>query len=220
MTARSFLISALAALACIGAAAPQPANRPQPGIVRVRITTSVGAIVVALDARHAPRTTANFLAYADDGRLDGTVFFRAARSKGRKGAGFIEGGIGSDPRRALDPIPLEPTSRTGLHHGDGAISMAHDDNAPNTATGDFSLLASASPDMDARPGKPGYAAFGRVIAGMDVVKRILASPTGGGGSGAMKGEMLLPPVKIISVRRLDGQPHPTGRPKPWLLFTR
>ena len=208
-------VFALAALLAVGAA---PA--PQPGIVRVRITTSAGVIVVALDARHAPRTTANFLAYADDGRFDGTVFFRAARSKWKKGQGFIEGGIGNDPRRALDPIPLEPTSRTGLHHIDGAISMAHDDNAPNSATGDFSLLAGASPDMDAKAGNPGYAAFGKVIAGMDVVKRILAMPTGAGGGGAMKGEMLLRPVKILSVRRLDGQPHPTGRPKPWLLFGR
>lgn len=209
----------LVAFACTGAAPPQP-TKPIPGMVRVQINTSAGAIVVALDARHAPRTTANFLAYADDGRFDGTTFFRAARSKWKKGQGFIEGGIGNDPRRALDPIPLEPTNRTGVHHVDGAISMAHDDNAPNSATGDFSLLAGAAPDMDAKPGKPGYAAFGRVIAGMDVVRRILAMPTAKGGSGAFKDETLAPPVKIVSVRRLDGRPRPTGKAKPWLLFAR
>jgi len=211
---------ALAAFACIGAAAPQSATRPIPGMVRVRITTSAGAIVVALDTKRAPRTTANFLAYADDGRFDGGTFFRAARSKWKKVQGFIEGGIGNDPRRALDPIPLEPTSRTGVHHVDGAISMAHGDGQPNSATGDFSLLAGAAPEMDAKPGRPGYAAFGRVIAGMDVVKRILGMPTAKGGAGAFKDETLAPPVKILSVHRLDGQSHPTGRPKPWLLFAR
>ena len=98
--------------------------------------------------------------------------------------------------------------------------MAHGDNAPNSATGDFSLLAGPAPEMDAKPGRPGYAAFGRVIAGMDVVKRILAMPTAKGGRGAFKDETLAPPVRIVSVRRLDGRPHPTGRPKPWLLLGR
>ena len=70
--------------------------------------------------------------------------------------------------------------------------------------------------MDARPGNPGYAVFGRVVGGMDLVKRVLALPTGGG-TGAMKGQMLLRPVTIVRAVRLDGAPRPTGRPKPWLL---
>ena len=79
-------------------------------------------------------------------------------------------------------------------------------------------MVGASPNMDARPGSPGYAVFGRVVGGMDVVKRILAMPTNPGGEGAMKGQILTRPVTILSAQRLDGTPHPTGRAKVWLLF--
>ena len=189
---------------------------PPPGTVRVRFDTSAGAITLALDARHAPATVANFLLYIDDGRFERTTFFRAARSKGASVGGFIEGGVGTDPRRTLPPVALEPTSRTGLHHVDGAVSMARFD-APDTATGNFSIMVGASPSMDARPGKPGYAVFARVIGGMDVVRRILAQPAGGG-SGPTRGQMLVRPVTIVRAVRLDGTPHPTGRPKPWELW--
>lgn len=202
------LVLLLACALLIGAA-PAP-----PAIVRVRLVTSNGPIVLALDTRRAPLTTANFLLYVDDGRLDGTGFFRAARSEVRSG-GFVEGGIGTDVRRRLPPIPLEPTSRTGLHHIDGAISMARFEQT-DSATGNFSILDGAYPTMDARPGAPGYAVFGRVLAGMDTVRRILAEPSGGG-EGAMRGQMIVRPVRIVSARRLDGTPHPSGRPQPWLL---
>jgi peptidyl-prolyl cis-trans isomerase A (cyclophilin A) len=86
-----------------------------------------------------------------------------------------------------------------------------------SATGNFTLLSGPSPQMDARPGYAGYAAFGRVVAGMDVVKRILAQPTGGG-TGVMRGQMLLRPVRIVRAVRLDGHPRPTGRPKVWLIL--
>ena len=193
------------------AAAPVP-----PGTVRVRLDTAAGAITLALDARHAPKTVANFLLYVDDGRLDGTRFFRAAKAKGAGSGGFIEGGTGQDARRTLPPVALEPTSRTGLHHGDGAISMARFD-PPDSATGNFSILVGASPAMDARPGQPGYAVFGRVIGGMDVVRRILAQPSAGG-VGAMKGQMLVRPVTIVHAVRLDGVAHPSGRPKAWTVY--
>ncbi|WP_425228805.1 peptidylprolyl isomerase [Sphingomonas sp.] len=186
----------------------------EPGIVHVRLDTAAGAITLALDARHAPRTVANFMLYVDDGRLEGTRFFRAARSRGRAG-GFIEGGIGTDPRRVLPPVPLEPTSRTGLHHVDGAISMARFDQ-PDSATGNFSLYVGASPGMDAHGRDGGYAVFGRIVGGMDVVRRILAMPASGG-SGAMRGQVLDRPVTIVRAVRLDGVAHPTGRPKPWTL---
>ena len=187
-----------------------------PGTVRVRLDTDAGAITLALDARHAPRTVANFLLYVDDGRFEKTRFFRAAKAKGAGVGGFIEGGVGTDARRTLPPVALEPTSRTGLHHGDGAISMARYD-PPDSATGNFSILVGASPSMDARPGRPGYAVFGRVVGGMDVVRRILAQPAAGG-SGPTKGQMLVRPVTIVRAVRLDGVPRPSGRPKPWALF--
>lgn len=200
----------LVLLPLFAAASPAP-----PGTVRVRLDTSAGPITLAVDAAHAPRTAANFLLYVDDGRFDGTTFYRAAKPKGRGSGGFVEGGIGTDPRRMLPPVPLEPTSRTGLHHLAGAVSMARFD-PPDSATGNFSIMVGASPSMDAHGKDSGYAVFARVVAGMDVVKRILAGPAGGG-AGATKGEMLAQPVRILHAVRLDGTPHPSGRPKPWTI---
>ncbi|MBN8808090.1 MAG: peptidylprolyl isomerase [Sphingomonas sp.] len=199
------------ALALLGAG---PSDPP---VVRVRLTTGAGVIVLAIDARHAPVTARNFLNYVDDGRLDGTRFYRAARRKGQPELGFVQGGIDTDARRRLDPVAFEPTSKTGLRHVDGAISMARYDNLAS-GTANFSLLVGAAPNMDARPGSPGYAVFGRVVSGMNVVKRILAMPTFPGGEGAMKGQILARPVAIVKAERLDGTPHPTGRAKVWELF--
>lgn len=194
----------------------QDANRPSPGFVRVRLVTSAGAIVLALDARRAPKTTANFLAYVDDGRFDGIDFYRAARKKVAPRFGFIQGGIRTDARRILPgSVPLERTDRTGIKHLDGTISMARGAN-PDSAAGNFSIMVGPMPSLDAEGQYPGYAAFGHVVAGMDVVKRILALPTGGG-SGPMKGQMILKPVTILRAERLDGTPKPTGGVKPWLI---
>ena len=208
-------LMALAALAIASPAVSQPANKPAPGTVRVRIVTSLGPIVVALDARHAPKTTANFLAYVDDGRLDNTSFYRAARSKASPTYGFIQGGIGTDARRMLPSVPLEPTNRTGIKHLDTAISMAHGRDE-NGATGNFAIMLGAHPSMDAKPGYSGYAAFGHVVGGMDIVRRILAQPSGAG-SGPMKGQMILKPVRLIRAERIDGTPKPTGAVQPWLI---
>lgn len=186
-----------------------------PGTVRVRLDTAAGSITLALDARRAPKTVANFMLYVDDGRFEGTQFFRAARAKTRPG-GFIEGGIQTDARRMLAPVGLEPTSRTGLSHVDGAVSMARYDR-PDSATGNFSIFVGLNHALDAKPGRPGYAVFGRVVAGMDVVRRILAQPTAGG-SGAMAGQQLVRPVVIRRAVRLDGVAKPTGRMQTWNLF--
>ena len=215
---RPFVLSILALLAFAYAAPAAAKMAPQAGLVRVRLVTSEGAIVVALDARRAPLTTANFLAYVDDGRLDGTNFYRAARTKGAPKLGFIQGGVGTDVRRFLPPLPLEPTSKTGIRHVEGTISMAHGPN-PNSATCNFTISTAADPGLDAKGKNPGYAAFGHVVSGMDVVRRILASPSGGG-TGAMRGQMLVRPVTLISAQRLDGVAKPTGRIKPWLMGIR
>lgn len=187
----------------------------QPGMVRVRLVTSEGAIVIALDARRAPATTANFLAYVDDGRLDDTEFYRASRRTGNPKLGFIQGGIGTDARRMLDPVRLEPTTRTGIRHTDGTVSLAHGVD-PDSGNGNFSIMVGDNPSLDARGPTGGYAAFGHVVSGMEVVRRILAKPTGGG-RGAMRGQMIQPPVKLVRAQRLDGVARPSGRPKPWLL---
>lgn len=210
---RRVFVAGLALLAV--SAAPAPQGHPQPGKVRVRLVTSMGAITVALDARRAPKTVANFLAYVDDGRFEGTTFYRTARRKTEPSEGFIQGGVGTDARRMLDPLPLEPTSKTGLRHLNGTISMAHGPN-PNSASGNFSIMVGDNPGLDARGANLGFAAFGQVVGGMDVVQRILALPSGGGRD-VMKGQMILKPVTILRAERLDGVAKPTGRVKPWLL---
>jgi peptidyl-prolyl cis-trans isomerase A (cyclophilin A) len=197
-------------LALFGLAVPAHAQT-----VRVRLNTSAGAIVLALDARRAPKTVANFLAYVDDGRLDGTEFYRAARRKASPKFGFVQGGIATDARRMLPPLPLEPTNLTGIRHTDGTVSMAHGID-PDSANGNFSIMVGDNPSLDARGSFRGFAAFGRVVSGMDVVRRILAMATGGGRE-AMRGQMILKPVRILSAQRLDGAARPTGRVKPWLI---
>jgi peptidyl-prolyl cis-trans isomerase A (cyclophilin A) len=214
---RSLFAALVLLLLSVGPALAQ--GKPIPGMVRVRIETSAGNIILALDARRAPKTTANFLAYIDDGRLDGTKFYRSARRTGNPRLGFIQGGIGTDARRILPSPPLEATNVTGIRHLDGAVSMAHGSN-PDSATGNFSIMVGDNPSLDARGSNRGYAAFGRVVGGMDVVKRILALKTGAG-RGPMRGQMILPDgIKIVRAVRIDGTPRPTGRVKPWLIGPR
>lgn len=179
-----------------------PVRAPEADEVRVRLETEAGPIVLALDHKHAPVTTENFLRYVDAKRFDNIGFYRAARTPGVKGGGFIQGGIQRNYRRMFAPIAHEPTSRTGLRHGAGAISMAR--TAPGTAAGEFVITATAQPAMDAHGGDPGFAAFGRVVDGMDAVRRILAAPTTpNAGRGAMRGQMIAKPVKILTARRVE-----------------
>jgi peptidyl-prolyl cis-trans isomerase A (cyclophilin A) len=183
-----------------------PAPIPLADKIRVRLETDAGPIVVELDGRHAPITTANFLAYVDQQRFDGITFYRAARTRGAEGRGFIQGGIRRDARRTLGPIAHEPTSNTGLRHVDGAISMARAEGGAG-AMGDFFITVGAMPSMDADGDDEGFAAFGRVVEGMDVVRRILAAETvPNAGRGAMRGQMLDTPVRIVSARRAEIAP--------------
>jgi peptidyl-prolyl cis-trans isomerase A (cyclophilin A) len=165
--------------------------------VPVAIETSAGRIVVALDRLHAPKTTANFLKYVDADKFDGESFFRAMPyGEG----GLIQGGITSDARKLNPPVAFESTDATGIHNVAGTISMAA--LAPGKAQAGFFILTTDIPDFD---GPSGFAAFGHVVEGMDVVKTILASPVSPTkGEGAMKGQMLEPPVKIIDVERVNG----------------
>ncbi len=179
-----------------------PVPKHLPDIVRIRIETSEGTIVVALDHRHAPITTTNFVRYVDDHRFDGTTFYRASRIPGDPKHGFIQGGIAHAASLMLPPIRLEPTSETGLKHLDGTISMAH--ATPDTAMGDFTIDIGPQPGLDARAGSnrpedKGFAAFGQVVEGMDVARRILAAPTA-----PFRGkpsEQLAEPVRIIRITR-------------------
>lgn len=163
--------------------------------VPVAIDTSLGRIVVALDRTHAPKTTANFLGYIDAHKFDGETFYRAMPYGS---GGLIQGGIRSDARKLNKPVAFESTDATGISNTAGTVAMAA--NAPGTAQSEFFIMTT---DIKAFDGPNGFAAFGHVVEGMDVVKKILASPVSSTmGEGAMKGQMLDPPVKIIKVTRV------------------
>jgi peptidyl-prolyl cis-trans isomerase A (cyclophilin A) len=164
-------------------------------VVPVAIDTSAGRIVVALDRLHAPLTTSNFLAYVDAKKFDGESFYRAMPYGD---GGLIQGGITTDRRKLNPPVAFESSDKTGIHNKAGAIAMAA--LAPGKAQADFFI---ETVDIPAFDGPNGFAAFGQVVEGMDVVKKILASPVSATkGDGAMKGQMLDPVVKILKVRRL------------------
>jgi len=207
------------ALFALTGAAP-PAGLGAASDVYVAIQTSAGTITLDLDAAHAPLTTANFLKYVDGKRFDGTAFYRAMHLEwGTPPNGLIQGGTQNDPKRILKPVAHEPTDRTGILHKRGTISMAR--FAPGTATGDFSIMVSDQPGLDANPqatdpdGKAGFAAFGHVVSGMDVVDKIFDMPRSATkGVGVMKGQMLEPPVKIATVRRVPAPVPASSAPTP------
>ena len=174
------------------------------GKPRVTIRTNHGAIVVELEAGKAPLTTANVLHYVEAGKYDGGSFFRASRTPGAPKEGTIVGGP-SDKVRRFPPIAHESTRMTGIKHTTGTISLGR--YAPGSATADFFICASPEPYLDAHPGAKGdnlgYAAFGQVVAGMGVVRTILALPTPGKSRFPdMEGQWLDPVVPIVNMRRV------------------
>lgn len=194
----AFALSALVAQSALSQTASQ-----SPGLVRVALETGAGRIVVAVDAARAPVTAGNFLKYVDAGRLNGESFYRAMPYG--EGEGLIQGGVTTDVKKLYPPIKHEPTSQTGLKHVAGTLLAAR--GAPGTARADFFILTTDIPGFDADPAQAGenagYAAFGQVLEGMDVVRKIFASPTSPTkGEGAMKGQMLEPAVKIARAERL------------------
>jgi len=202
------LMTAPAMLAAQDAAAPPPAPAAAVSVpakvyktVPVILTTSMGPIAIDLEVERAPLTAGNFLKYVDQKRLDGTVFYRAFTfAPDFPNVGMIQGGTQNDPKRILKPVAHEPTSQTGLTHDDGAISLAQ--GAPGTGTADFFIIIGEMKGLDAKPGDAGFAVFGHVTQGMDLVKQIAIAPRSPTkGVGAMKGQMLEPPIKILTARR-------------------
>lgn len=204
MIRRSLLSGLLGLLLLLGAGPvlAQDAAPPAPAGVRVALVTDLGTILVETDPR-APLTSANFLRYVDQRRLDGLTFYRAMQLG--PDAGLIQGGASGARDRILPPVAHEPTSQTGLTHTEGALSMAQ--NTPGTATADFFIIVGSLTSLDAgktTPDDPGYAVFGHVVEGMDVVRTILAAPKSPTeGEGVMQGQMLEPRVRIISARRVE-----------------
>jgi len=179
------------------AQAARPASLP-----KVAIVTSEGTITAVLETKKAPITANNFLRYVDAHKFDGTTFYRAAKSKSFPGNGLVQGGIDHNIRNSFLPIKHEPTTKTGLRHVNGTLSMAR--NEVGSAMGDFFITLGPAPDLDARGSYAGYAAFGHVLTGMDVAKRILVKPTYPGGWDIDTiGQTLRQPVKIITVKRIN-----------------
>jgi peptidyl-prolyl cis-trans isomerase A (cyclophilin A) len=196
------------ALAASGTTSGTPGPGLKPGEVLVRLDTPLGAIDIAVDATHAPITSANFLKYVDAGFYNNGRFHRVTRADNytpnppnRPMMELIQAGI--NPAREAEqfpPIPLERTSVTGLKHVGGTVSMARGTEA-DTAKSDVFILLDDQPSLDFGGMRfddgQGAAAFGRVVAGLDVVRKIQQQPVD-----AQKKQDLNPPVTITRAARV------------------
>ncbi|MET0291824.1 MAG: peptidylprolyl isomerase [Steroidobacteraceae bacterium] len=202
-------IAAIAALLSLSgevrAQEASPATEPvAPATTTVILQTTLGEVRVALETERAPITSANFLKYVDEKRLDGTTIYRAVKIGDDGIYGLVQGGVQGDRKRTLPPIAHESPAVTGVGHVDGTISMARGD--PGSATADFFFVLGDLRSLDGSPANndPGYAAFGHVTAGLDVVRAVLDLPRSEtADQEVMKGQMLAQPVKIVTVRRAE-----------------
>jgi peptidyl-prolyl cis-trans isomerase A (cyclophilin A) len=177
--------------------------------VDVIMSTSLGDVRIELFAAKAPTTVANFLNYVDGRHYDGATFYRTVRYENDNGSPKIEviqGGIGNGVEAPFDPIDHEDTGMTGILHTDGVISMAR--NGVGTASSEFFICIGDQPGLDKgqlrNPDEQGFAAFGRVTDGMDVVRRIHQAPSDARSySEYTVGQIIEQPVLIMSVRRAD-----------------
>jgi len=209
---RRQVLGGLAGLPLAGAASsalgqtPPPAA-PAPG-PRIRFETAEGAFVVEVYPDRAPLTAANFLRYVDEKRLEGANFYRAISYPALPGMGLLQGGMNGTGKKPLPPVAHESTRQTGLTHKNGAVSLAREE--PGSATCEFFIcLGDMSNGLDADPRLPGdnlgYAVFGQVVEGMDVIgklHRAPVSPTKGADYG-MAGQMLDPTLPIRAVARVS-----------------
>ena len=181
------MLAAIAPLFLLAASSPE-----------VVIETNLGTIEVRLAADKAPATVANFLRYVDAGAYAGGTFHRTVTKDNQPANNIkievVQAGA-AQSTKSWQPVPLERTSVTGLRHRDGVISMARD--TPDSATSDFFICIGDQPSLDfggrRNPDGQGFAAFGQVVRGMDVVRRIQAAPA--------DGQKLMPPVRILQIRR-------------------
>ena len=191
-----FLLAAIASAVLTRPATSQTA----PGEIRVTVQTELGNIELAIDSARAPITARNFLRYVDAGRYEGGRFHRTVTMANQpNNAVKIEviqwSAAPRGDREAFPPVELERTSVTGLKHLDGTISMAR--GGPNTATSDVFICIGDQPSLDFGGARnadgQGFAAFGRVVSGMDIVRRIHGSPA--------SGQALTPAIRIINIAR-------------------
>lgn len=169
--------------------------------VLVKIETTMGDILVALSGDRAPKTVENFLRYVDEGLYDGGLFHRSVKPDNQPQSPVkievIQGGPNPDKKQSYPPVSLERTSLTGLKHVNGVISMAR--SGPDTATADFFFCIGDQPELDfggkRNPDGQGFAAFGLVLKGLDVIRKIQQAP--------VTLQKLTPPVKILKISRVD-----------------
>ncbi|HWA26861.1 MAG TPA: peptidylprolyl isomerase [Lacunisphaera sp.] len=174
-----------------------------PGGPLIRIQTALGVIEAELAPDQAPATVANFLKYVDAGRYAGGIFHRTVKLRPDNQPNntvkieVIQGGVNPDfAEKDWPALALERTRDTGLKHLDGTLSMAR--AGPDTATSDFFICVGDQPELDfggkRNPDGHGFAAFGRVTKGMDIVRKIQAAPA--------EGQKLTPPVRIDKIEKV------------------
>ena len=196
--ARSIVTTAAAAAIAVVMFQTGAAQSP----VRVLVQTELGDIVLEVDTQHAPRTAANFLRYLDAGQYDGGAFHRTVKMDNQPDSPVkievIQAGVSPNrTKEGFPPIAIERTSETGLRHTDGAISMAR--SQPDSATSGWFICINDQPSLDfggaRNPDGQGFAAFGRVVQGMDVVRKIQRAPNS-------DAQRLTPPVTILKAARV------------------
>jgi peptidyl-prolyl cis-trans isomerase A (cyclophilin A) len=191
-------LSLLAALPASAASAP----------ARVAIDTDLGRISIVLDVQHAPKTSCNFLRYVRAGNYAGGSFYRSVHNEDRAVSPIpievVQAGARKNMEDVFGPIGLETTQQTGIRHSAGTISMAR--GKPDSATSSFFLVVADAPALDfggmRNVDGQGFAAFGKVIDGMDIVHAIHDAP--------VKNEAMVSPIAIKAVTPLDPWPQICG----------
>lgn len=197
---RRYQAMALAVLCVLCASVVSASPGEAQNLPHVLIRTTMGEIEIEVDSVHAPKTAANFLRYVDLGFYgQAGRFHRTVRPDNQKAEkvriAVIQGGLEPYKTRDFPPIQLENTKMTGLRHRDGTVSMAR--TTPNSATSDFFICIGDQPALDfggkRNPDGQGFAAFGRVVRGTGVVKKIQEAPA--------KGENLTPEIPFLAATR-------------------
>jgi peptidyl-prolyl cis-trans isomerase A (cyclophilin A) len=178
--------------------------------VRVRVQTELGDIVVEVDQARAPITAANFLKYVDAGHYNGGTWHRTVKMDNQPESTIkievIQAGVNPEKaKQGFPPIALERTNVTGILHKDGVVSMAR--GTPDSATSGWFICINDQPSLDfggqRNPDGQGFAAFGRVVSGMEVVRKIQMAPSSTNRTTNTEAQRLMPPIKIIKVARVS-----------------
>ncbi len=184
-------------VASAASAADQPSAPPAQAAQQVRVSTNMGDFVIELMPERAPLTVANFLRYVKEGYYSGTLIHRVVANFVIQGGGHSA----SDLKLKAVHDPVNNESGNGLQNKRGTVGLARGES-PHSGNAQFYVNLVDNPDLDPLPTRWGYAVFGKVVQGMEVVDRIGVTPTGA--SGPFKSDTPLKPVIINKVELLDG----------------